>query len=65
MQDNLNSTRYNALRSRLTQLQSAPKPDVAAIDDVIKQLADEQLHLKALDGQAGNNPIEGKSQHKR
>ena len=52
------STHFHALHAKLTQLQSAPVRDLAAIDAVIEELAKEQLRLKAADGQAGNNPIE-------
>ena len=52
------TTHFHELHARLTQLQSAPVPDMAAIDAVVDELAREQLRLKAADGQAGNNPIE-------
>jgi hypothetical protein len=54
----LDARRYHELRDQLTRLHSAPVPDMAAIDDVIKQLTQEQFALKAADGQPGNNPIE-------
>jgi len=52
------TTYFHELHAKLTQLQSAPVPDLVAIDAVIDELAKEQLRLKAADGQAGNNPIE-------
>jgi hypothetical protein len=54
----LDARRYHELRDQLTRLHSAPVPDMAAIDNVIKQLAQEQFDQKAADGQPGNNPIE-------
>jgi hypothetical protein len=58
MGQHLDPTRYHQLRDELTRLYSAPSPDMAAIDRVIRQITEEQLKLKAADGQAGNNPIE-------
>ena len=52
------ATYFHELHAKLTQLQSAPVRDMAAIDAVIEALAKEQLRLKAADGQPGNNPVE-------
>jgi hypothetical protein len=54
----VDSDLYRSLRDQLKLLQSAPVKDMAAIDNVIDQLAAEQLRLKSEDGQHGNNPIE-------
>ncbi len=54
------SERYQQLRRELAALHAQPVKDMAAIDAVIQALEAEQLHLKAHDGQHGNNPIEGR-----
>ena len=58
MTPHLDSTDYQALRTRLTQLEAAPVRDLVEIDAVIEALAAEQRRLKSIDGQHGNNPIE-------
>jgi len=55
------SDRYRDLRHQLERLHAQPVKDMRAIDEVIEALGAEQLRLKALDGQPGNNPIEGSS----
>ncbi|MEY4564903.1 MAG: hypothetical protein RLZZ618_4180 [Pseudomonadota bacterium] len=49
---------YRRLRDELQRLHLAPVKDMKAIDAVIDALEAEQLRLKALDGQHGNNPLE-------
>ena len=58
MESHLDTGHYRELRAELTRLNAAPVRDMVAIDDVIEQLGAEQLRLKALDGQDGNNAIE-------
>ena len=48
---------YLRLREKLIALQSAPEPNAAAIDDVIRSLEKAQLAYKATHGLIGNNPI--------
>lgn len=47
---------YTQLRERLVKLQSAPVPDLKAIDETIEALDQTQLALKAIDGAPGNRP---------
>lgn len=47
---------YLKLRDILVTLQSAPEPDAAAIEDVIRALEKAQLTYKATHGLYGNNP---------
>lgn len=49
---------YHALQARLSELHKAPVRDWTAIDAVMAAIEAEQLRLKSLDGQHGNNPIE-------
>lgn len=46
---------YEKLRDRLIALQSAPEPDMAAIDAVIRALEKAQMDYKATHGLYGNN----------
>lgn len=48
---------YFQLRENLVKLQSAPLPDAAAIDHVVKALEQAQLNYKATHGLIGNNPL--------
>jgi hypothetical protein len=57
----MESELYRSLREQLETLQAQPVRDMPAIDQLIHQLAAEQLRLKAEDGQAGNDPIENDS----
>lgn len=46
---------YEILRTRLVALQSAPVPDMGAIDAVIEALSKAQMAYKATHGLFGNN----------
>jgi hypothetical protein len=46
---------YEILRTRLVALQSAPVPDMGAIDGVIEALSKAQMAYKATHGLIGNN----------
>lgn len=46
------------LREKLVALQSAPQPNAAAIDAVVRDLEKAQLAYKATHGLIGNNPME-------
>lgn len=48
-------THYEKLRDNLVMLQSAPEPDMAAIDSVIQALEKAQMVYKATHGLYGNN----------
>jgi len=47
--------KYGMLRTRLVALQSAPEPDMGAIDEVIDALSKAQMAYKATHGLFGNN----------
>ena len=47
---------YEQLRTRLTQLNSAPVKDMRSIEEVISLLEKTQLAFKATFGLIGNNP---------
>lgn len=49
---------YLRLREKMVALQSAPEPDAAAIDAVIRSLEKAQLAYKATHGLIGNNPVD-------
>ena len=51
---------YEMLRNRLVALQSAPEPDMAAIDAVIQALSKAQIAYKATHGLIGNNADDDK-----
>lgn len=51
---------YEILRNRLVALQSAPEPDMAAIDAVIGALSQAQMAYKASHGLIGNNADDDK-----
>ena len=51
---------YEILRKRLITLQSAPEPDIAAIDAVIQALSQAQMAYKATHGLIGNNADDDK-----
>jgi hypothetical protein len=51
---------YEILRKRLITLQSAPEPDMAAIDGVIQALSKAQMAYKATHGLIGNNADDDK-----
>ena len=52
---------YEILRNRLIALQSAPEPDMAAIDAVIQALSKAQMAYKATHGLIGNNANDDKN----
>lgn len=52
---------YEMLRNHLIALQSAPEPDMAAIDAVIQALSKAQIAYKATHGLIGNNANDDKN----
>ena len=51
---------YEILRKRLITLQSAPEPDIAAIDAIIQAISKAQMAYKATHGLIGNNADDDK-----
>jgi hypothetical protein len=49
---------YRAMREQLKALQSEAVPDMPAIDKLIDELEQLQLHIKNVNPHHGNNPIE-------
>ena len=50
--------KYLRLKEKMSVLQSALKPNAAAIDALVQALEKAQLAYKATHGLIGNNPIE-------